>query len=184
MEGKRISSLGPRPHMRQRTKKLIKRSLQLKMVAVFVGMACISGCFQVILVNRSVIELMSTAEGGQLSLVDQLPGVLAENLLWTIALLVPLMGYVGLVVTQRVAGPIYVFERYLDRLLAGERMGPCRLRKADELKDLAERLTRVAERLGALDEGERLAATEASADASGDAAPGPRPDTDTLDRAA
>lgn len=133
--------------MRQRTKRLVKRGLQLKMIIVFVSLACISGCFQLILVNRSVVELMQNAHMGEGALADRLPGILTENLLWTLALLVPLMSYIGLVVTQRVAGPVYVFERYLDRLLAGETVGACRLRKGDELREVAERLTRLAERI-------------------------------------
>ena len=162
--------------MRQRNKKLIKRGLQLKMIIVFVSLACISGCFQLILVNRSVIELMQDAEMGEGTLADRLPGIMAENLLWTLALLVPLMAYIGLVVTNRIAGPVYVFERYLDRLLGGETVGPCRLRRTDELKELAERLTLVGERLNAAD-----AAPEPS-DGGPDAA---RPDdAPPLDRAA
>jgi len=145
--------------MRQRNKKLIKRGLQLKMIAVFVALACISGCFQVILVNRSVTEIMQEAQLGEGALADRLPGIVAENLVWTLVLLVPLMAYIGLVVTNRVAGPIYVFERYLDRLLAGERVGVCRLRRTDELGELADRLSQLAERL----------------QAGADAAPGPRP---------
>lgn len=152
--------------MRNRSSKPIKPRLQLRMVAVFVALACVSGCFQLILINRSIIELLEAQDVGAQALMARLPMTMIENLLWTFALLVPLMGYVGLKVTQRIAGPIHVFERYIDRFLAGEQVGACRLRKSDELKGLAVRLTALVEHAQAVSESSANAAEKDPTDDS------------------
>jgi hypothetical protein len=160
--------------MLTRSSKPIKPRLQLRMVAVFVALACVSGCFQLILVNRSIVELLQAQDVGAEALTERLPLTMTENLLWTVALLVPLMGYVGLIVTQRIAGPIHVFERYIDRYLAGESVGACRLRKGDELHGLAVRLTALVEH-----------AQQAVESKSGEAVEGQSPGSDpALERAA
>jgi signal peptidase II len=46
----------------------------------------------------------------------------------------------GILITHRIAGPIYKFERYLESIARGEEQGDCKLRKGDELHDLCERL--------------------------------------------
>jgi signal peptidase II len=43
--------------------------------------------------------------------------------------------YIGIVVTNRIAGPVYAFKRFLNEFIAGERR-PLKLRKGDEFKEL------------------------------------------------
>ena len=52
------------------------------------------------------------------------------------SVLLPLMLVVGVLVTHRVAGPIYRFEQHLGAIARGEDPGVCRIRKTDELHDL------------------------------------------------
>jgi len=52
----------------------------------------------------------------------------------------PLTFFVGILSTFRVAGPLYRFEKFLESLQRGERPPDFRLRKGDELHDLAELL--------------------------------------------
>ncbi len=132
--------------MRLRIKKLVKHDLQLKMVGVFLGLACICGFFQLLLVNRSLIGLLKDTRLDDPAILSRLPGILTSNFLITLAVLVPLMGYVGILMTQRIAGPVYRFEKYLDGLLAGEESRLCTIRKGDELQDLCDKINAVAGR--------------------------------------
>jgi signal transduction histidine kinase len=133
--------------MKARRQRLIKSGLQLRLIAVFLGLAAISGALQVILINRSILSLARHNVVRDDALLKALPDILTSNLLLTLGFLVPLMGYVGLLLTQRIAGPIYRYERYLDSVVAGEHRGPCKIRKGDELQDLCDRINRVTAEL-------------------------------------
>ena len=53
----------------------------------------------------------------------------------------------GVVLTHRIAGPLFRIERTLDAVLAGRKASPIRLRKRDELKGLCDRVNRVMEKM-------------------------------------
>lgn len=126
--------------MTQRNQKLIHPKFQLKLVGTFFLLACISALFQVLLLNLSLQELAPRlGEGGEALLVV-LSEVLRENLLIAFAFLVPLMLVVGVLVTHRIAGPIYRMERHLEALARGENPGECRIRKSDEFQELCQRI--------------------------------------------
>jgi nitrogen fixation/metabolism regulation signal transduction histidine kinase len=74
------------------------------------------------------------------TLLSELPGLLATNLVLTMVILVPVMIGVGIIVTHRIAGPVYRFETYLGQVARGEDVGSCRLREGDELQELCERI--------------------------------------------
>ena len=122
--------------MRFRKKKLINTGLQLKLIAVFLFLSCISALFQVILLNRSVMSLSSLMETDGDILLAELPGLLFSNMIMTLGVLLPMMLLVGILVTHRVAGPIYRFEQHLGAIARGEDPGICRIRKGDELQEL------------------------------------------------
>lgn len=48
-----------------------------------------------------------------------------------------------IIFSHRIAGPIYNIERKLDGLIRGEDVGLIRLRKGDELKELAEKINKL-----------------------------------------
>jgi signal peptidase II len=62
-------------------------------------------------------------------------------------MLLPLTIAVGILVTFRIAGPVYRFEQYLKSVLRGELTGPCRIRKGDEFHELCELLNQVVSTL-------------------------------------
>ena len=45
-----------------------------------------------------------------------------------------------MLVTFRIAGPIYRFEQYLAGIAEGRQLGPCRIREGDELVELCARI--------------------------------------------
>jgi hypothetical protein len=122
--------------MHARRRKLIKTKLQLKLIGVFVGLACVSALIQTLLVNHSLLALLGSPEQGASALRVDLPRLLLGNLALSLGLLVPAMGFVGLLVTHRIAGPVYRFEQHLSAYARGEDPGPCKIRPGDELQEL------------------------------------------------
>lgn len=123
-----------------RKQKLIKTSLQLRLSLVFLTLAFIAALFQVILLNRSILSLGARMPTDGDILMTQLPTVLGQNLVITVLVLVPVMIGVGILITHRVAGPVYRFEQYLSQVARGEDVGPCVLREGDELQELCDRI--------------------------------------------
>jgi hypothetical protein len=68
-------------------------------------------------------------------LLERSTGVSVTILLISLGVLLPLSFFVGVLVTFRVAGPLYRFERHLETIAAGQDPGVCRIRKGDELHD-------------------------------------------------
>jgi signal transduction histidine kinase len=62
-------------------------------------------------------------------------------------ILTPLVILTGLVVSNRVAGPIYHINKYLKRVIAGDYSTCLRLRKKDELQDLAMEINSLVDKL-------------------------------------
>ena len=90
--------------------KIIKPRLQLKLVGVFVGLAALSVLLQsVLLANRLTDLSVNVPLGGQY-LVDAMPSIISEILIFTFGLVLPLIFAVGVLITHRIAGPIYRFE--------------------------------------------------------------------------
>jgi len=99
-----------------------------------------------------------SAAGDQGAFEAELEQRLAEGdsrLLWRLVIcwlvLVVMLFLLGILVTHRIVGPLYVVDRYLGRIIAGEPMHFRPLRKGDEFQDL---FVRVQELAGQLD-GER-----------------------------
>ena len=82
------------------------------------------------------------ASGNASTLLLILPPLLINDLL-----LMVLMIVVGVVMTHRIAGPVYRMEADIERVLAGERGVRVRLRRRDAYADLAERVNRLLERI-------------------------------------
>lgn len=123
-----------------RKKKLINSGLQLKMIAAFLFLSSISALFQVILLNRSIMSLSSLMETDGDILLAEMPSLLFSNMILTLGVLLPMMLLVGILITHRIAGPIYRFEQHLSSIARGEKMGLCRIREDDELHSLCEKI--------------------------------------------
>lgn len=119
----------------KRRKKLINRDIQVKLVASFGGVALLAMLIQFLIVGYTLTEAVSTLEnGGQLA--SQVPGALVSSLVISLIVLTPIFMMVGVMLTFRYAGPLYRFEQYLLSLSKGESLGPCKIRKGDQLQSL------------------------------------------------
>lgn len=133
----------------KRKKKLINSSLQLKMIAVFMGIAATTSLFQVVLLNSALTGLArDLPEAGDL-LLRELPRIMIVNVGLTVGILVPLMFAVGLLITHRIAGPAYRMQQHCKAIARGEDLGPCKIRKDDELWDLCDALNEALDALRA-----------------------------------
>ncbi len=121
-------------HVRKR--KLPKPALQLKIVLIFMclGLSCV--LLQFTMFSRTVSEMALQVPGEGITLSGKVFDVLWRDLFVALALLIPLTVSVGIIVTFRLAGPVYRFENYLRSIAAGENPGPCKIRTGDELQEL------------------------------------------------
>jgi signal transduction histidine kinase len=137
------------PSKYKRRIKIIKPRLQLKLVGVFVGLAALSVLLQsVLLANRLTNLSVNVPVGGQY-LVDAMPSIISEILIFTFGLVLPLIFAVGVLITHRIAGPIYRFEEHLKDVAEDRAAGPCRIRVGDELQDLCDAINNAVKHLQA-----------------------------------
>jgi hypothetical protein len=120
--------------------KLIRPRLQLKLTGWFLSVTVIGLLLQYLLFGYFLTELALQLPGQGAYLVAQADVMLLKALGLTAVLVMPLTVAVGILVTFRVAGPVYRFEQHLGSLARGEDPGPCRIRKGDELQDLCRRI--------------------------------------------
>ena len=137
--------MSKRPYKRR--KKLIKPRFQMKVAMCGLGVSVVAVLMLMIMVNEAIMEFASHGWVDAAALQDAWMGILSGKLLITLALLVPFTLAIGVVLTHRVAGPLYRFEQFLNAVKVGEHPEPCRLRKGDELWDFCELLNEVTEPL-------------------------------------
>jgi signal peptidase II len=155
------------PRSRRRTH-LIQPRLQIKLIAAFMGMSTLALLLQFIVFTSRLSELAADLPQDGPLVLERIP----STVLWTgflsFAVLLPLTFMVGVLVTFRVAGPLYRFEMFLKAIIRGERPADFRLRKNDELQELCVLLNQATAALRSRPENEvardetRTAATEST----------------------
>lgn len=124
----------------KRRRKLIKPGFQLRLAGVFVGLTALSLLLQFLLFTNQMTRLALELPNDSAILIGSTNQVLLEVLGISFLLFLPLTLGVGILTTFRVAGPLYRFEAFLESVKAGECPPDFRLRKRDELKDLASQI--------------------------------------------
>lgn len=117
-----------------RSIKLIKPSLQLRFSLAFAGLACFASLVMVLILD--VVISRAIEQGGVEASAIDTSEIILIGLLGTLTVLVPIMMAVGILMTHRIAGPIYRFEQHFKALARGEDPGLCRIRSGDELQEL------------------------------------------------
>lgn len=131
-----------KPRDRRRIK-LIKPRFQLKLIGVFVGLSALGFLLQSLHVGLRLSELAASLPEGGSHLMAVMPELPLEILTVSFGMLLPLTAAIGILVTFRIAGPVYRFESYLRGVLDGKETGPCRIRKGDEFGELCELINQV-----------------------------------------
>lgn len=153
--------------LHKRRKKLIQPRLQLRLILAFFGVASLALILQFTLFTTTLTQLASELPSEGALLVERIP----SHTLWVLGIsflvLMPLTFFVGVLVTFRVAGPLYRFDQHLKAIARGEDPGECRIRKGDELQDFCQTLNAAigvlrAARTRALDDARRDEGKEAA----------------------
>lgn len=119
----------------KRRRRLIVPRLQLRLVAIFLGLSLLGLVFQALLVSAQLAQLGVAGVPSEV-----IPGLLWNTLLYSLLTVLPLTMAVGVLATFRIAGPVHRFEQHLAAIARGEDPGPCRIRAGDELQDLCDRI--------------------------------------------
>jgi signal peptidase II len=133
-----------------RFRKLIQQSFQLRLIGKFVGLAALALLLQFLWLGWLLSEALRGA-GESAALYEQIPAIVLKTLGFSLAVLLPILFGLGVLLTHRIAGPIYRFETYLRALARGERSGPCKIRDGDELGTLRDAINQVSEHVQALE---------------------------------
>lgn len=143
--------------------KIIKPRLQLKLVGIFLGISALGFLVQALIVGLRLTETASALPDDGSTLLGLLPQLPIEILVFSFGMVLPLTFAVGVLATHRIAGPVYRFEQYLQGVIRGDQLGPCKLRKGDELQELCELINQATEplRQRRLEQQEPAAASEA-----------------------
>lgn len=124
-----------RPYRRSR--KLIKPRLQLKLTLTFVGLSALSLLLQFLLFQSALAEAALGLPNDSGVLLGRSTDILLRVLAASFLIFLPLTFLVGVLTTFRIAGPIYRFEQFLGAVRRGERPPDFRLRRGDQLTELA-----------------------------------------------
>jgi hypothetical protein len=129
----------------KRRRKLINPGLQLRMTGVFC-MAAVAGVLaQFILLNSVLSEVGREYPAHAEILQEQWPAMMLKTVWITLGLILPFTLGLGILVTFRIAGPLYRFETYLGQVARGEDPGPCRIRKGDMLQSTCDVINTLCE---------------------------------------
>lgn len=126
-----------------RRRKLIKPRLQLKLTGLFVGLSALSLLLQLVLITNRLTHVALELPNDSDVLLGLSNTVLLQVLAGSFLVFLPLTLLIGVLATFRIAGPLYRIEMFLTAVEAGECPPDFRLRKKDELQDLATQLVRV-----------------------------------------
>jgi len=118
-----------------RKQRLILPWLQLRMVWRFLGLSALALSLQFLLLAASLANLAADLPQDGPLMMQELPGRLIWILGLSFVICLPLIFCVGVLLTFRIAGPLYRFEQYLKAIQRGEQPADCRIRADDELQE-------------------------------------------------
>ena len=127
----------------RRNKKLIEPRLQMRLAALFLGVACGAVLVQALVLSHALQNLAGRLPNDGALLVEEAPQALTTSLFVSFLLLAPLTVSVGILAMFRIVGPLYRFRVFLRDVAAGKQREACRIRKHDELHDLCALLNEV-----------------------------------------
>ena len=136
--------------LRRRTRLFIARRFQIRYISLILifmfATAILSGYTVYVTTWIMFGEKLAAVypQGLLLDIVKKVNMVLLLRLVF----LSPLVILVGLMLSNRIAGPIYRIQRFISRVSAGNYDNRLKLREKDELQDIADSLNHMVSRLG------------------------------------
>jgi signal transduction histidine kinase len=123
---------------------LISKNLQLRITLKFVVPALFLSILSGLVVFLIVWPLLSEFVSD--TLIKQFQTIMVIGLFLCSIGIICLITALGIVVTHRIAGPIYRIEQDLKRLLQGEKIEPIHIRRGDEFQEFVNIINQVIER--------------------------------------
>lgn len=139
------TSAAPTRPTHRRRRQLVKPRLQLRFGLIFTGLTVMSLTLQGLLFSSMVVDAAEKMPSGGEYLLGLMPGMIARSILFALGVAVPLTVLVGVHATFPVVGPVHRFESYLRGVIDGTQLGPCKIRKGDDLGELCELINRATE---------------------------------------
>jgi hypothetical protein len=133
-----MPSKPPVPAPQRRRIKLILPALQMRLIGFAGAVAALALGLQYVLFSRLLGELAASLPRENVPVLEKGSRALLEALLTSALILFPLVLWIGIHSTFRIAGPLYRMKRYLEQVARGERPADCRLRRGDQLQDFCQ----------------------------------------------
>jgi hypothetical protein len=133
------------PLFGRRRQHLIKPGLQLRLAAIFAGVATLCLLVQWLLFGALLAGAVHDLPVGGEFVLELVPGLLRSALLFSLAIALPLTLLVGVHASSGILGAIHRFESYLRGVVAGTQLGPCKIRKSDGLDELCALINQATE---------------------------------------
>ena len=123
-----------------RRRKLVRLDLQLKIVFItlFVASLVLLINFQLSLAGHAHLESQMHDKIDVQRISDAIKQSTIQKFLFSVAMAVPLAGFVGILYSFKFCGPIYKFKKFFSELVAGRWDERCFLRKGDDLQDVCQ----------------------------------------------
>ena len=125
----------------RRKRAVIRPALQIKVSLIFVSVMAVA----LVLFAAQVFHATRGLSGEELR--EVLDDLLLSKLLASLALGAGLTIAVAIIVTFRIAGPVFRMRSFLNRVRDGEQTTPCTLRKGDAFGDLCQAINEATEPL-------------------------------------
>lgn len=129
----------------QRTKFVVNPKAQYKIVLFLGGIAVISALV-IMVVTYSQLMKVSPLIDSSLGGPDEIIGDIIIRISIVVFVMIIYFIIAGVVLTNRVAGPIWRLEDQLRRYLSGEKIDPIKFRKEDEFQELPDIINEVLSR--------------------------------------
>jgi len=136
-----------------RSHKFIEPRIQRRFAFLFLSTAGTAALLQTIVLAYTLSSLAGELPNDGLLLSARIGKFLVTSFFITLGMLTPLTFALGISSTFKIVGPLYRFRVFLDQIRRGERPGPCRIRKDDELQDFCELLNEAMTTLHGENEG-------------------------------
>jgi signal peptidase II len=124
---------------------LIKRKMQIRITVQFLAFTLVAS-----LLSGGVVYLVLWPTLSRLITPDIFPVMRANFvfiLFWDAVLIALVIFIIGIIITHRIAGPLYNIENKLDKALKGEDIELIHLRKGDELQELSAKVNMLLQEL-------------------------------------
>ena len=137
--------------MNLRRKLLVNHPLQIKYLSVIVAAMLVPTLVMGFCLYHMVFYLLANEmvfpeaiASNLVPVIDRVNAIMAV----TLPLVVAVIFWMGLTLSHRIVGPISRIERELDKIIGGDFRHQIRLRKNDDLADIANKINSITAKLG------------------------------------